>query len=104
MTLSDLKIFGEVLEDAKTAMGVVNGGSAFTDNILRIDISRPDWSHLTIVDLPGLIHLHNKSQSTQSVETVRSLVQKYLRSSRSIILAVVLANNDYANQIVLKMA
>jgi hypothetical protein len=60
MTLTDLKVFGEVLEEAKTAMGVVEGGSAFTDDVLRIDISGPDRPHLTIVDLPGLIHSHNK--------------------------------------------
>jgi GTPase SAR1 family protein len=103
-TLSDLKMFGEVLEGAKTAMGVVDGGSAFTDDVLRVDISGPDRPHLTIVDLPGLIHSHNKFQSTQDIEIVRTLVQRYMTSSRSIILAVVSAKNDYANQIVLKMA
>jgi hypothetical protein len=46
-TLSDLKMFGEVLEGAKTAMGVVDGGSAFTDDVLRVDISGPDRPHLT---------------------------------------------------------
>jgi hypothetical protein len=50
MTLTDLKVFGEVLENAKTAMGVVDGGSAFTDDVLRIDISGPDRPHLTVVD------------------------------------------------------
>jgi GTPase SAR1 family protein len=104
MTLTDLNTFGEVLEEAKTAMGVVEGGSAFTDDVLRIDISGPDRPHLTIVDLPGLIHSHNKFQSTEDIDVVRSLVQRYMTSSRSIILAVVSAKNDYANQIVLKMA
>jgi GTPase SAR1 family protein len=104
MTLTDLKIFGEILEEAKTAMGVIDGGSAFTDDVLRIDISGPDRPHLTIVDLPRLIHSHNKFQSAEDIEVVRSLVQRYMKSSRSIILAVVSAKNDYANQIVLKMA
>lgn len=104
MTLTDLRLFGEVLENAKAAMGVVDGGIAFTDDTLRVDISGPDRPHLTIVDLPGLIHSHNKFQSTQDIEIVRSLVQRYMTSSRSIILAVVSAKNDYANQIVLKMA
>jgi hypothetical protein len=103
MTLTDLKIFGEVLEEAKTAMGVVEGGCAFTDDVLGIDISGPDRPHLTIVDLPGLIYSH-KFQSAEDIEVVRSLVQRYMTSSRSIILAVVSAKNDDANQIVLKMA
>jgi GTPase SAR1 family protein len=104
MTLTNLEVFGEVLENAKMAMGVTDGGIAFTDDVLRIDISGPDRPHITIVDLPGLIHSHNKFQSTQDIEIVRSLVQGYMKSSRSIILAVVSAKNDYANQIVLKMA
>jgi GTPase SAR1 family protein len=104
MTLNDLKMFGEVLEEAKMVMGVVEGGSAFTDDVLRIDISGPDRPHLTIVDLPGLIHSHNKFQSAEDIEVVRSSVQRYMTSSRSIILAIVSAKNDYANQIVLNMA
>lgn len=104
MTLTDFMMFGEVLEDAKTVMGVVDGGTAFTDDVPRIDISGPDRPHLTIVDLPGLIHSHNKFQSAEDIEVVRSLVQRYMTSGRSIILAVVSANNDYANQLVLKMA
>lgn len=104
MTLTDLTAFAEVLEQAKTAMGVVDGGSAFTDDTLRIDISGRDRPHLTIVDLPGLIHSHNKFQSAEDIEIVRSLVQRYMTSTRSIILAIVSAKNDYANQIILKMA
>jgi hypothetical protein len=71
---------------------------------LRIDISGPKQPHLTIVDLPGLIHTHGKSQTPEDVNVVQQLVQKYMTNQRSIILAIVSAKNDYANQIVLKMA
>jgi len=67
-------MFWEVLEEAKTAMGVVEGGSAFTDDVLRIDISGPDRPHLTIVNLPRLIHSHNKFQSAKDIKVIRSLV------------------------------
>ena len=34
--------------------------NAFSDDILRIEVSGPKQPHLTIVDFPGLIHSENK--------------------------------------------
>ena len=56
------------------------------------------------MDLPGLIHSETKQQSASDVELVQDVVQAYVKEPRSIILAVVSAKNDYANQIVLKLA
>lgn len=56
------------------------------------------------MDLPGLIHSETKQQSASDVELVQDVVQSYMKEPRSIILAVVSAKNDYANQIVLKLA
>lgn len=55
-----------------------------------------------MVDLPGLIHSESKSQSKDDVQLIRSLVEEYISNERTIILAVVSAKNDYANQIILK--
>ena len=93
-----------LIENAKQAMGLDSESGAFSDDVLRIEITGPKQSHLTLVDLPGLIHAENKQQSAQDVELVHALVQRYMASSRSIILAVVSAKNDYANQIVTKLA
>jgi len=79
-------------------------GKSFSKDLLRIEISGPHHPHLTIVDLPGLIHSETKQQSASDVELVRDLVQAYMTKPRSIILAVVSAKNDFANQIVLKLA
>lgn len=57
----------------------------------------------TLIDLPGLIHSSNKSQSDEDVELIKSLVKDYISKQRTIMLAVVSAKNDYANQIILKM-
>ncbi|KAI9816389.1 MAG: hypothetical protein M1832_005056 [Thelocarpon impressellum] len=73
-------------------------------DVLRVEITGRDWLNLTIVDLPGLIHTDTKKQSDADVKLVRSLVKSYMSNPRSIILAVVSAKNDYANQIVLKLA
>jgi hypothetical protein len=53
------------------------------------------------VDLPGLVHAENKFQSADDIALVNTLVGEYMSQERSIILAVVSAKNDYANQIVL---
>lgn len=55
-----------------------------------------------MVDLPGLIHSSSKSQSDEDVELIKSVVQSYISQKRTIILAVVSAKNDYANQVILK--
>lgn len=90
-----------LFEQAKDAMGLLSvGGNAFSEDILRVEISGPKQPQLTIVDLPGLIHSHNKHQTEHDVKLVTSLVAKYMKNPRSIILAVVSAKNDFPNQIV----
>ncbi|GKZ52108.1 hypothetical protein AbraIFM66951_011902, partial [Aspergillus brasiliensis] len=85
-------------------MGISTHGKAFSNDLLRVEVSGPDRPHLTIVDLPGLIHSETKHQSAADVQLVQEVVQSYMREPRSIILAVVSAKNDYANQIVLRLA
>ena len=93
-----------LIENAKAAMGISTHGKAFSKDLLRVEVSGPDRPHLTIVDLPGLIHSETKQQSASDVELVQDVVQSYMKAPRSVILAVVSAKNDYANQIVLKLA
>ena len=103
-TLRDLEDFAAVVDKAKGTMGISDTTGAFSNDVLRVEISGPDKPHLTIVDLPGLIHSENKKQSAADLKLVRSMVQTYMENKRSIILAVISAKNDYANQIVLKLA
>ena len=94
----------DLIEKAKKALAISAHAGAFSKDLLRVEVSGPDRPHLTIVDLPGLIHSETKQQSASDVELVQDVVQTYMREPRSIILAVVSAKNDYANQIVLKLA
>jgi len=55
----------------------------------------------TLVDLPGLIHATNKAQTETDRDLILNLVKEYMKNPRTIILAVVSAKNDYANQIIL---
>ncbi|KAI1735636.1 dynamin family protein [Xylaria scruposa] len=103
-TLDGFDGLADLIESAKIAMGISIQGKGFSKDLLRIEISGPHHPHLTIVDLPGLIHSETKQQSASDVELVRDVVQAYMKQPRSIILAVVSAKNDAANQIVLKLA
>jgi GTP-binding protein EngB required for normal cell division len=102
--LDSLQELPDLIENAKAVMGIKTLGKAFSNDLLRIEISGPDRPHLTIVDLPGLIHSETKNQSASDVALITSIVKSYMAKRRSIILAVISAKNDYANQIVLKLA
>ncbi|KAL1645007.1 hypothetical protein SLS58_004078 [Diplodia intermedia] len=78
--------------------------TAFFSDMLSITVSGPEVSPLTLVDLPGLIHTETASQSKHDIEFIDRLVQDYIANPRSIILAVVSAKHDYANQIILQKA
>ncbi|KAF7915838.1 uncharacterized protein EAE98_010918 [Botrytis deweyae] len=67
----------KLIEDARAAMGVYENGKAFSKN---------------------------KQKSASDIEAVQSIVHTYMKEPRNIILAVISAKNDYANQIVLKLA
>ena len=96
--------FSELIDNAKVCMGVTTSSSAFSTDVLRLEISGPTQPHLTIVDLPGLIHSENRLQTAEDVQVVQNMVYDYMINRRSIILAVISAKNDFANQIVLKLA
>ncbi|KAM3551913.1 hypothetical protein ARSEF4850_007638 [Beauveria asiatica] len=76
----------------------------FSDDILWIEISGPDQHHLSVVDVPGLFHNLTKYQTREDLSVIRGLIETYTRDARTIILAVMDARNDLANQEVFKMA
>ena len=59
-----------LIENAKAALAISTHGRAFSKDLLRVEVSGPDRPHLTIVDLPGLIHSETKQQSASDVELV----------------------------------
>lgn len=94
--------FTALFEKANQVMGLTDHSSAFSKDILRVEIFGPNQPQLTLVDLPGLIHSESKSLTAQDVELVTELVKSYMKNPRSIILAVITAKNDFSNQIILK--
>lgn len=54
------------------------------------------------MDLPGLFQASNKAQFNNDAKTITELVLSYIRKTKNIILAIISAKNDFANQIVTK--
>lgn len=69
-TLEGFDGLATVIEDAKVVMGIHTHGKTFSNDLLRIEITGPDRPHLTIVDLPGLIHSAMNNQADDKVDDV----------------------------------
>ncbi|RYO80007.1 hypothetical protein DL766_000532 [Monosporascus sp. MC13-8B] len=102
---SDQKDFPRIIEAAKAAMGLTgDGAKVYSTDVLRIESTSPTAPNLTLVDLPGLFGASDKNQSDDDAALVQKLVTDYMHQKRSIILAVVTADNPFANQPVTKFA
>lgn len=73
-------------------------------DILVVEKRGPDMPLLTLVDLPGLVRNANNDQSLDDIKTIESLCERYMKSSRTIILAVVGGNSDYVQAPILTKA
>jgi GTP-binding protein EngB required for normal cell division len=94
-----------LIDQATEAMGLGTfSHRAFSKDVLSIEISGPSKPHLTIVDLPGLVHSPTGDQTQDDIDVVNQLVNSYLENQRTIMLVVVTAKNDYALQEILKRA
>ncbi|KAF2708220.1 dynamin family protein-like protein [Pleomassaria siparia CBS 279.74] len=103
--ITDFTELPRIIDQATNAMGLEEVGTsdkAFARDVLTVEISGPSRPQLTLVDLPGLIHAANKMQSEDDVKLIGDLVIEYMKNPRTIILAVISAKNDYANQIIIK--
>lgn len=105
-SFSSFDQFPTLIDSARECMRANTNSSAnaIFDDILQVEINGPDLNPLTIVDLPGIIQYQNDQQSNKDVKLVEDLVQGYMRQENSIILAIVSAQNDKANQAVLRYA
>ncbi|KAL2127419.1 hypothetical protein VTI74DRAFT_10762 [Chaetomium olivicolor] len=95
----------DIIREAKERMGIRDDGAKkFSRDILRVEIADPHVYPLTLVDLPGIFHSATADQDQKDKEIVDQLIANYMRQPKSIILAVVAANNQLANQVVLQEA
>ncbi|KAF9873858.1 dynamin family protein [Colletotrichum karsti] len=73
-------------------------------DILVVEKRGPDMPLLTLVDLPGLVKNANNDQSMDDIKTIETLCDRYMKSTRTIILAVVGGNTDYVQAPILTKA
>ncbi|RDW67405.1 dynamin family protein [Aspergillus mulundensis] len=83
---------------------IENIDKRFSDDILKIELSGPEHHHLSVVDVPGLFHNPTKYQTEEDKSIIRTLIKDYITDKRTIILAVMDARNNLANQGVFSMA
>lgn len=94
----------EIISEARERMRVGTGTNPFSKDILRVVVAGPNVTHLTLVDLPGIFHSSTSEQSLEDKQLVNELIEQYMQEGKSIILVVVAANNQLANQSVLSRA
>lgn len=103
-TSLDKDALPEIINEARERMGIRSGSKAFSKDTLRVVVASPDAPQLTLVDLPGIFHSATSEQTLQGKQIVDELIYKYMQESKSIIMVVVAANNQLANQSVLTRA
>ena len=105
-TLDDLSQLSDVIMEVGALMGLRgfgrSHGAEFAADVLRIKVAGPTGLNLTIIDLPGLISATNEEQGEDDVRMVHELVDSYVQNPRAIILAVIQASNDIANQSIIQ--
>ncbi|ETS81767.1 hypothetical protein PFICI_06769 [Pestalotiopsis fici W106-1] len=95
----------DIITEATEKMGIRPGSTkGFSQDILRVEITDPDVYPVTLVDLPGFFHAETADQTKEGRKIVRQLAERYMKQKNSIILAVVSANHNLANQLVVEEA
>lgn len=94
----------KIISSAKDEMELCDTGHGFSKDVLRLEIQGPEMYPLTLVDLPGIFHTATSKQSPKDMATAMELVESYMKKPNSIILSIICANNQLANQVVLQEA
>ncbi|KAK0862472.1 hypothetical protein LTR87_016574 [Friedmanniomyces endolithicus] len=103
LTINGFKELPEVIVKAGVLMGLRGYGDnherpSFAEDVRRIKVTGPCGLQLSIVDSSGLKSNVSEEQTEDNVETVHRMVDSYVEKPRTIILAVVQAGNDIANE------
>ncbi|KAI0129735.1 P-loop containing nucleoside triphosphate hydrolase protein [Xylariales sp. AK1849] len=101
--------FVDILKKANDKMGlradILTGkGTVFSEDVLKIEIRGPHEDYLTIIDVPGIFRTTTQGTTKDDMVMVRDLVKRYIKESRTIILAVLPSNVDIATQEILELA
>ena len=91
--------FGRIIQAAAEHFTTIEPGSRFWSDWLCVELSGPEQPHLTLVDLPGIIHRERgETANPGDIDRIKRLVRKYINDPRTIVLAVVDAQKDEDTQ------
>mmetsp|Transcript_3290 Transcript_3290/g.4634 ORF Transcript_3290/g.4634 Transcript_3290/m.4634 type:complete len:751 (+) Transcript_3290:51-2303(+) len=76
----------------------------FSAESIVVEITAPEAPNLTLIDLPGIVRTATAGQSTAVIGQINGLIESYLKQERTIILAVIPANQDIATVDILERA
>ncbi|KAK1996874.1 dynamin family protein [Colletotrichum falcatum] len=102
--------FPDVLAEANAIMGIRTvsnpaGENTFSEDILKIEKCGPNEDYLTIIDVPGIFRTTTEGVTTNKDKgLVKDMVKRYIKNSRTVILAVLPSNVDVATQEILTLA
>ncbi|GJC81414.1 interferon-induced GTP-binding protein Mx [Colletotrichum liriopes] len=102
--------FPNILAQANALMSIktvsnTTGENTFSEDILKIEKCGPNEDYLTIIDVPGIFRTTTEGVTTNKDKAlVKDMVKRYIKDSRTIILAVLPSNVDVATQEILTLA
>jgi Dynamin central region/Dynamin family len=80
-------------------------GKIFSEDILKIEMCGPNEDYLTVIDVLRIFRTPTEGITTKDdVQLVQNMVKEYIKSGRTIILAVLPSNVDAATQEILAFA
>ncbi len=89
---------------ARVQQEIVSGASITSNEHIVIHLSGPDLPDVTLIDLPGIFRTLKEGQTAVDRDAVRSMVVSFMQQTRTLILAVVPANQDMQNCEVIQLA
>lgn len=81
-----------------------NEAKHFSSDVLRVEISGPNRSYFSIIDLPGVFQSLTKNLTVKEKKGMRDLVSSHMIPKQSVIVCVASGTNDLANQAIFDMA
>ncbi|KAI0154591.1 dynamin GTPase [Xylariaceae sp. FL1272] len=106
----DASSFSTIMREAATVMGVGSNHSpgqqpAFSEDVLMLEIADPSQEHFSVIDVPGTFKKQTEGVTTkEDIKIVDRMVRGYMTNPRSVMLTIVSANSDIANEGIVQQA
>jgi interferon-induced GTP-binding protein Mx len=71
-------------------------GASFSKESITVDLQAPDVPDLTLIDLPGIVRNITTGQDPGDIKKIGELLNHFMQPERTILLAMVPANQDIA--------